>query len=104
MPDVDRLEAGAPRYAGDQLRRVRRSLDGMSQEELARHLGLGAQAIRRYEQEGAPGWMPFALIGLGIRVFEVPLQEMIRRVGLDPAAVDRIVTVLNRSRESRSER
>lgn len=46
-----------------------------SQEALSAELGLGENAVYRYEQFGAPRWMRFALFGLAVSQYGIPVEE-----------------------------
>ena len=46
-----------------------------SQEPLSAELGLGENAVYRYERYGAPKWMQFALFGLAVRRYGLPVSE-----------------------------
>ena len=48
---------------------------GQSQEALSAELSLGENAIYRYERYGAPRWMRFALAGLAVAEYDVPVDE-----------------------------
>lgn len=74
------------RVAGDVIRSVRRSL-GYTREELRDYLRVGSASLARYELTDAPPWMSYALIGIGVLERGVPVDEMIRRVAAEEAAV-----------------
>ncbi len=57
---------------------------GQSQEALSADLGLGENAVYRYEQLGAPAWVRYALLGLAVCKHRVPVAEAERLVGLKP--------------------
>lgn len=65
--------------------RAFRAAMGGSQEELSHALGLGENAVFRYERHGAPRWMRYALLGMAVSTHRVSLAEAERIVGLvDP--------------------
>ena len=51
---------------------------GRSQEALSADLGLGENAVYRYERYGAPKWMRFALVGLTISNHGLTAEEASR--------------------------
>jgi len=55
---------------------------GQSQEALSADLGLGENAVYRYEQLGAPTWVRYALLGLAVCKHRVPVSEAEQLVGL----------------------
>jgi len=59
---------------------------GQSQEALSADLGLGENAVYRYEQLGAPAWVRYALLGLAVVRHGVPENEARRLVGLGKRA------------------
>lgn len=63
------------------IRAFRAALGG-SQEELSQTLGLGENAIYRYEHLGAPRWMRYALLGIAVSEHHVPIGEAERMLGL----------------------
>jgi len=75
---------GELRIPGVVLRNVRRRL-GLSREEIRNLLRLSLAAYARYEQRDAPPWMRYALVGIGVTCCSVPVDEMLRRVGLQLA-------------------
>lgn len=72
---------GERRIPGAVLRNVRRRL-GLSREEMRTLLHLSLAAYARYEQRDAPPWMRYALVGVGVTCCRVPVDEMLKRVGL----------------------
>lgn len=62
--------------------RAFRARVGQSQEVLSAELGLGENAVYRYERYGAPRWMWFALLGLAAEKYGLPVDEVRRSVGL----------------------
>jgi transcriptional regulator with XRE-family HTH domain len=62
--------------------RAFRARVGLSQEELSRALGLGQNAVYRYEQRGAPAWVRYALLGMAVCDFGVPVGEARRLVAM----------------------
>lgn len=48
---------------------------GQSQETLSAELGLGENAIYRYERYGAPRWMRFARLGLAVSQHVLTAKE-----------------------------
>ena len=55
--------------------RAFRARVGQSQEALSADLGLGENAVYRYEQFGAPAWLRYALLGLAVTKHRVPAAE-----------------------------
>lgn len=55
---------------------------GQSQEALSADLGLGENAVYRYEQHGGPRWVRYALLGLAVCKHHVPVAEARWLVGL----------------------
>lgn len=51
---------------------------GRSHEALSAELGLGENAVYRYERYGAPKWMRFALVGLAIVDHGLTAEEVTR--------------------------
>lgn len=70
--------------------RAFRARVGQSQEALSADLGLGENAAYRYEQQGAPKWVRYALLGLAVCHHRLPVAEARRLVGLSgpPPHVD----------------
>lgn len=66
--------------------RAFRAAMGGSQEELSHALGLGENAIYRYEHLGAPRWMRYALLGIAVAEHAVPLETAEKLVGLPSTA------------------
>lgn len=62
--------------------RAFRARVGQSQEALSAELGLGENAVYRYEQYGAPRWVRYALLGLAVCVYRIPSGEAHALVGL----------------------
>ena len=58
----------------DLIRRFRARV-GQTQEALSTELGLGENAIYRYERYGAPRWMRFALLGLATEKYNLTVAE-----------------------------
>jgi hypothetical protein len=67
--------------------RVFRARVGQSQEALSADLGLGENAVYRYEQLGAPAWVRYALLGLAVCKYHLPVAEAERLVGIKPLRV-----------------
>jgi hypothetical protein len=55
---------------------------GQSQEALSADLGLGENAVYRYEQQGGPRWLRYALLGLGVCKHRLSDAAARRLVGL----------------------
>lgn len=55
---------------------------GQSQELLSADLGLGENAVFRFEKYGAPQWVRYALLGLAVCKHRVPVADARRLVGL----------------------
>ena len=62
--------------------RAFRARVGQSQEALSADLGLGENAVYRYEQLGAPAWLRYALLGLAVTKHRVPATEARRLLDL----------------------
>lgn len=63
------------RSTSPEIIRVFRARVGQSQEALSDELGLGENAVYRYEQYGAPRWMRFALFGLAVAEYGLAVEE-----------------------------
>jgi hypothetical protein len=62
--------------------RAFRARVGQSQEALSADLGLGENAVYRYEQFGAPAWLRFALLGLAVTKHGMPSAEAKRLLAI----------------------
>jgi transcriptional regulator with XRE-family HTH domain len=67
-----------------ELLRVFRERVGCSQEQLSAELGLGENAVYRYEQAGAPRWVAYALLGLAVARYGLSLEEARALTGVGP--------------------
>jgi transcriptional regulator with XRE-family HTH domain len=56
--------------------RAFRARVGCSQEALSADLGLGENAVYRYERYGAPRWMGLALLGLAVTKYELQVDDV----------------------------
>jgi transcriptional regulator with XRE-family HTH domain len=63
--------------------RAFRAVIGGSQEDLSQALGLGENAIYRYEHLGAPRWMRYALLGMAVAEHHVSADVAERLLGLN---------------------
>lgn len=66
--------------------REMRARIGVSPRALARLLACGPATIWRAEAEGAPQWLPLALVGLGMARYGLEPNELNECLGLEPDA------------------
>ena len=67
---------------GHLVREVREGLY-LSKSELARLLTCGVATIARAEANGAPRWLPLALMGLALARYDIGVCELARRLSVD---------------------
>lgn len=67
---------------GHLVREIREELY-LSEREVARLLTCGVAAIARAEANGAPRWLPPALMGLALARYDVGPAELASRLGVD---------------------
>lgn len=94
----DHLPARMPkldRFTPPQIIRDFRRHTGLSQHRLAQLLGCTDDAISGYERDGAPGWMRYALFGVGVDVIGLRADAAADLTGISPAqpALDRVPTL-----------
>lgn len=67
--------------------RAFRARVGQSQEALSADLGLGENAVYRYEQLGGPTWLRYALLGLAVCKHRLSQAEARELIGLSDPVV-----------------
>lgn len=88
MPKIDRLTP-------PQIIRDFRRHTGLSQHRLAELMGCTDDAISGFERDGAPGWMRYALFGIGVDVIGLRADVAADLVDITPGhpALDRVPAV-----------